>query len=1057
MESIVQWLDALGLGRYGTAFVEADIDATVLRDLDEADLRQLGVSAGHRQQLLRAIAELSEDQSPAPTPPDPPPAEAERRQLNVLFCDLVGSTALASRLDPEDTRELIGAYHRCCAAVIERLGGFVGKYMGDGVLAYFGYPRAGEHDPERAVAAGLELVQAVRALDPNLALEVRVGIASGLVVVGDLIGARAAREQAVVGETPTLAVRLQGIAEPGMVVVGPRTRQLLGRLFEYRELAPIALPGTAEPQPAFAVLRRSAVHGRFEARQHGALVPLVGRAAELDLLRARWRQASDGAGSVVLLTGEAGIGKSRIAQAFQDWLQSEPRRRRLRFYCSQLHQDSTLHPFVAQLERSVGFQHEDTPAEKLDKLDALFDRTGATAEDRALIADLLALPGIERYGTALPAAAQRKRSTLDAITRHLRALAREQPLLLLFEDVQWIDPTSLELLDELAGLAPQLPVLLLVAGRPEFAAAWAGEPHVTTLPLGRLARDECLALIGSIAGQALAADVVETIVRRSDGVPLFIEEVTRAALEIEPGAPSAAAIPSSLIASLTARLDRLGPAKEVAQIGAVLGREFDYELLAAVAGRPDQELRAALERLSDAGLLFHRDSERATYVFKHTLLQDTAYNALLRSSRREWHARIAAAIAARFPEIAETRPAVLARHYTEAGAPADAITWWERAAERALTQSANVEAVGHLNSALGLLSELPAADRQEREVRLRLKLVAPLLSTTGLASRESEQNYLRITALTDQAKLSRELLHVLWGRAAMLVVRSDLDQADEVGEWFVARAVEASLPNGACIGLRLLSYAALLRGDIPRARRQFDRSQGHYARDARTVFPGYPLDLHSTLLCHEALLLQQEGAPDRAAERCAAALAMATADKPSTAEAYVLLHVALAHMIAGDRSRAAAAAERFAALIERIDLDYYRWHVDALSGWAEARAGALDAGLARLRRGLELRHRYLANAWAPVYLLAEAELLIGSGKAGAALDVLDRCAALMRDLQQHYGEPELHRLRALALGATGADFAAVDAAFALAIDAARARGLKLYEQRAAAGRARLFA
>jgi class 3 adenylate cyclase len=1059
METIVEWLDALGLGRYGAAFAEADIDSAVLRDLNDTDLRQLGVSPGHRKRLLRAIAELSETQSDAPAPPEPRASEAERRQLSVLFCDLVGSTALASRLDPEDMGELLGAYHRCCTEVIERLGGFIGKYMGDGVLAYFGYPYAGEDDPERAVAAGLELVRTVRHIHPGAVLEVRIGVASGLVVVGDLIGRRAAQEQAVVGETPSLAVRLQGLAEPGMVLVGPRTRRLLGRLFEYRELGPVALPGAAEPQPVFAVLRRSAVHSRFEARQDGELAPLVGRAAELDLLRDRWREASAGSGGVVVLSGEAGIGKSRIAQAFQDWLGDQPRRRRLRYYCSPLHQDSALHPFVAQFEHSVGFQHDDAPAQKLDKLDALFDRLGTIAQDRALIAALLALPGAERYGPPLPAPAERKRGTLDAIIRHLCALAHEQPLLLLFEDVQWIDPTSCELLDRIAELVPHLPALLLVTGRPEFDAAWTSQPRVATLALGRLDRGDCVALVGGIAGRALPADLVETIVRRGDGVPLFIEEVTRAVLEIEPGAPSAAVIPSSLIASLTARLDRLGPAKEVAQIGAVLGREFTYELLAAVAGRPDQELRAALERLSAAGLLLRRGAaDQATYVFKHTLLQDTAYDALLRAPRRDWHARIAKTIATRFPEIAETRPAVLARHYTESGSPEDAITWWERAAERALAPSAHVEAVSHLKSALALLGELAAAGRHEREVRLRLKLVAPLVATTGLASRESEENYVRITALTQQqAKLSRELLHVLWGRAAMLVVRSDLDRADELGELFVARAAAASLPNGACIGLLLLSYAALLRGDMRRARRQFDRSQAHYVREARVVFPGYPLDLHAAMLCHEALLLQQEGASDRAAARCAEALALAKAGKPATAEAYVLLHVALTELIAGDRPRVAAAAERFAALTERIDLDYYRWHVEVLRGWVEAGSGTLDAGLARIRGGLELRHRYLANAWVPVYLLCQAELLLRSGSPDAALAVLDDCAAQMRALQQHYGEPELHRLRAVALRAAGADFATADAAFANAVDTARRRGLKLYELRAAAGRALLSA
>ena len=1060
MEAIVQWLEELGLGRYGAAFVEADIDPAVLPDLNEADLQRLGVTLGHRKRLLRAIAALAEPGRPPPGPSGAtsvPSPEAERRQLSVMFCDLVGSTALASRLDPEDLREVIGAYHRCCTDVIGQLGGFVAKYMGDGVLAYFGYPHAGEDDPERAVVAGLELVEAVRRIEAGVPLQARVGVASGLVVVGDLIGQGAAQEQAVVGETPNLAARLQDLAEPGMVVVGPRTRRLLGRLFDYRELGPVALKGFTEPQTVFAVLGRSVVESRFEARQEREVSPLIGRGAEMNTLLGCWRQVRAGEGRIVVLTGEPGIGKSRLAQEFQDRLRDEPHRQ-LRYFCSPRHQDSALYPFIARFERSAGFQREDEPPARRDKLDALLDRTGTAAEDRSLIAALLGLPDGGRDADKLTPQ-QRKRNTLDALIRYVRSPARDQPVLMLFEDVHWIDPTSLELLDSIAELVPSEPLLLLIAGRPEFEASWTGEPHVTTLALTRLEPRDCAALIGRIAGEPLPGSLVETIVQRSDGVPLFVEEITQAVLEAEPGAErSTSLIPTSLIASLTARLDRLGPAKEVAQIGALLGREFNYELLAAVAGRTDAELQASLERLTAAGLLFARGTPQdSSFLFKHALVQDAAHNTLLRSARRDWHARIAKAITSRFADTAQTQPALLAHHYTEAGLFDEAITWWERAAERARTQSANVEAANHLKIALALLGLLPdSTERAQREVRLRLRLVGPLVATTGLASKQSEDNYVTIAELTEQAGASLEVLRVLWGRSAMLLVRSDLDKAEELSKRFVGLATQARLTNGPCIGYRILGYAALLRGDIMLARQHFDASLRDYAREVPFVFPDYSIDLHSAMLCHEALLLQQEGFLDRASKRSAEAIAVAKADKGPTAEAYVLMHVALANMIAGDVQRAADAATSLGELTDRFDLGYSRWHAEVLLGWTAAGSGTLEEGIARIRNGLELRHRYMANTWVPVYLLAQAELLIGHGRFADAFPLLDESAALMVELQQHYGEPELHRLRAVALRATAADPAITDASFDRAIAAAQRRGAKLYELRAANCRAQFW-
>jgi class 3 adenylate cyclase len=565
----------------------------VLPKLTSEDLREIGVAAiGHRRKLLEAIAALG---SPAPTAAArraavsdaSAPAEAERRQLTVMFCDLVGSTALSARLDPEDLRVVFGAYHRCVAAVIGRAGGFVAKYMGDGVLAYFGYPRADEHDAERAVRAGLALVEGVAGLDTaaEMRLRVRVGIATGLVVVGDLIGQGAAQEQAVVGETPNLAARLQAMAEPGSVVIAPSTRRLTGGLFDYEDLAAVEIKGLAAPVAVSRVLRESGAESRFEALRASA-TPLVGRDEELALLQRRWQQAKAGDGCVVLVSGEPGIGKSRLAQTLLERLSGEPYTR-LRFYCSPHHQDTALYPTITQLERAAGFRREETADERLDKLEAVLSQAADDLGEAApLLAALLSLPADERYPPLKFTPQKQKEKTLQALVAQIEGLAARQPLLMLFEDAHWSDPTSLELLDLIIDRVPALPVFLILTYRPEFAPPWVGRPHISLLSLSRLApRQRAEMIVGVTGGKALPEDIAAQIRDRTDGVPLFVEELTKAVIEsgvltdmgdryaaVGPVAPLA--IPATLQASLLARLDRLAPVREVAQIGAALGRQF---------------------------------------------------------------------------------------------------------------------------------------------------------------------------------------------------------------------------------------------------------------------------------------------------------------------------------------------------------------------------------------------------------------------------------------------------------------------------------------------------
>src|SRR6185437_2989506 len=744
---VAAWLHHLGLERYVAAFRDNDIDAEVLPKLTAEDLISIGVtSVGHRRKLLDAIAGLSDALPRAvaavSAPGAPAQVEAERRQLTVMFCDLVGSTALSTRHDPEDLRVLIGDYHGAVAETVGRFHGFVAKYMGDGVLIYFGYPQAHEDDAEQAVRAAFAVIEAVSLLAAREDLRVRLGIATGLAVVGDLIGEGAAQERGVVGETPNLAARLQALATPNTLVIAEATRRQIGELFELQDLGPQQLAGFAEPQRVWRVLDESGVVSRFEALRSGE-TPLVGRDEEIELLRRRWEQAIGGEGRVVLISGEPGIGKSRLAAALSAHLESEPHTR-LRYFCSPHHQDSALYPFKSQLERAAGFGRDDTADAKLGKLRALLAPGSRDDDEIALLSELLSLCSSAADVNLSP---QRKREKLlEALLNQLEAEARHRPVLMIFEDIHWIDPTSRELLDLCVDRVRHLPALLAITFRPEFQPPWDGRSHVLNLALNRLGERDGEALVHKLASNAsLAPDVIAEIVERTDGVPLFVEELTKAVLEsasqsdrvtavLGAASPAAQPVPATLHASLMARLDRLGPVpKEIAQIGATLGREFSYQVIEAVAQRPERELRAALGQLRAARLLFCRGAPpHATYLFKHALVQDAAYGTLLRRRRQELHGRVAAALETQFADLAERQPELLARHLTAAGDTERAAHQWLTAGQHAAAQSAYLEAIAHLERGLGLLHSLPeSADRHGCDIDLQLALAGCLLTAKG--------------------------------------------------------------------------------------------------------------------------------------------------------------------------------------------------------------------------------------------------------------------------------------------------------------------------------------
>ena len=770
---IVIWLRSLGLGKYEAAFRDNEIDETVLPSLTHETLKELGVTAvGHRLKLLDAIAALRSDASVKKPSVDAattssasaPEDRAERRQVTVMFSDLVGSTALSARMDPEDLREVISAYQKFVAEAVQRFGGFVAKYMGDGVLVYFGYPQAHEYDAERAVRAGLELVAAVSDLKTHVPLQMRVGIATGLVVVGDLIGSGASQEQAIVGETPNLAARLQGVAEPNSVVIAESTRKLVGSLFELEVLGAQDLKGIVGPVRAWAAIRPSSVESRFEALHASGVTELVGREEELEILLRRWSKAKGGEGQVVLLSGEPGIGKSRLTAALLERIGAEPHTC-LRYFSSPQHSDSSLYPIISQMERAAGFAHDDSPQTKLDKLDAMLAQSSTSRQNAALLAQMLSLPNDGRYTTLELAAQQRRQQTLEALTAQLKSLSRSKPVLMIFEDVHWLDPTSLEALSRTIDRLKTLGVLLVITYRPEFEPPWIGRPYVAALNLNRLGEHEIIALIDRVIGnRRLPPNIQQDIVERTDGIPLFVEEMTKAVLEAESegaarqtasAVPShARLVPASLHASLMARLDRLGSAKEVAQIGAVIGREFSHALLGAVARAPEAELQSALDRLIVAGLLFRRGvPPHAAYLFKHALVQDAAYGTLLREPRRSLHARVAEILETQFPETAENQPELLARHCTEAGLIETAVGLWGKAGLRSLERSALVEASEQLTQALNLTARLPATPALRRqEIKLQVALITPLIHVKGYAAPETKLAVNRARVLIEQAE-----------------------------------------------------------------------------------------------------------------------------------------------------------------------------------------------------------------------------------------------------------------------------------------------------------------
>ena len=1022
---VATWLHELGLAQYAAAFIENSVSVDLLPSLTADDLKDLGVSAvGHRRRLLNAIAALSAAAAPAggehtEQPKSAWPDVAERRQLSVMFCDISGSTALSTRLDPEDLSAVVRAYQTCVRATITSFGGFIARYVGDGVLIYFGWPEAHETDAEIAVRAALAVIAAVgQSPLHGEHLSIRIGIATGLVVVGAPIGEGDARQQTAIGETPNLAARLQALATPDTVVIDESTRSQIGSLFVLEDLGPQRLSGFAAPQGAWRVIGESDAASRFEALRSEA-TPLIGRNEELDLVLRRWQQAKAVEGRVVLFSGEPGIGKSRLTAAVLDAVAEEPHTR-LRWFCSPHHQDSALYPVIVQLERATGIARGDTAEEKLAKLRELIDVE--SQDDFELIAELLSLPN---SAETLALSSQRKREKLfEALLRQLMVLAQRRPVVAVFEDVHWIDPTSRELLDLMIDRVRQTSVLLMVTFRPEFQPGWTGQPHVALLTLNRLGSRDAVALVKGLAGNVpLGSEVIEEIVERTDGVPLFVEELTNAVLERSDGAagvaavlsasPGAAmAVPPALLASLIARLDRIGPiAREIAQIGAVLGREFNYDLIEGVAQRATSELQTALTQLSAAGLLFCRGMPPASsYLFKHALVQDAAYSTLLRSRRQELHARVAAVLSQDFPELAERQPELLAQHLTAAGDDARAVEQWLKAGQYAASRLTYHEAIAHLERGLAALRSLPTgSSRDNQEIELQLARGLCLFTAKGAVA--ALPAYTRAHELADRGGSSRQRFEALCGVWQSNAVSGGFVAARPFSERLL-QMTESEQDTG----LRLQAHhsgwsTSIMIGELSKAREHADAGRQLYDpethRAHRLVYGGHDPGVCARYIggCAEWLL----GHPERALASIAESLALADRVAHPFTSMTALNFAFAVHLSNRQPDEVLKRLESAEALVAEQRLSFIV-EPAIMRGAALAGLGAVDEAIVLIRQGLTKTHQRGATFFLPFGLAFLADALIRHGEQAAALAAACEGLEVAGRTGEHVWDAELHRL-----------------------------------------------
>ncbi len=1088
-DRVSAWLESLGLDGYRETFQQNAITWDVLSELNDGDLASLGVLLGHRKKLLRAIARLSPSREgdgtePLPVPTDqktePFPSDrerAERRQLTVMFCDLVGSTALARRLDPEDVQEIIRRFLDACGQAINRFHGYIAKYMGDGLLVYFGYPHAHEHDAERAVHAGLAVLELVKALprehcpDEGFEIATRIGIATGPVIVGELIGQETAKERSVFGETPNLASRLQGLAAPNQLIIDSVTKRLVGREFKCADQGAVSLKGFEAPVRVWQVLSATPSASRFESYRSGRLVDFIGREHETALLLGRWREAVEGEGQVVLLCGEAGIGKSRLVRYLRDRL-AEDHHEVIQSQCSPHHTNTVLHPVITYLRQAAGLAGEDGIPMQRQKLVTLMAHHGL--DDRitvALFADLLSIEGNEQDQPAHVSPDKRKEMTLEALAHYLQRLADRSPVLLIVEDAHWLDPTTLDLMTRVIDRIRQMRVLALITFRPDFRPVWTEYSHVTFLTLSRLPRRQSIELIASMTrGKVLPHEIQQAILAKTDEVPLYIEELTENLLEtglLAEGTDSFTLkaplndmmIPDSLQSLLMERVDRLGPEKEIVQTGAAIGREFTYELLRETVDVTDSQLNSALDLFVSSGLIL-QGGERSLsrYRFKHMLVQEAAYNTLPKKSRRLLHARIARILEEKFPQRAQLEPEFLAYHFEQAGLTRQAITYWRLAARRDADRSANIEALNHFNSALTLLQALPAdMERDALELDLLIARGAPMVTVKGYASQEIERNYLKARELSHNKCGSEQYFLSVWGLWVFYLVRGPLATACDLAEQLLSLAEREQNPDLLIRAHESVGSTYSFLGRFEEAKTNLLAAKSHYdpTRHRSQILP-YAQDPGITARIILARTLWILGEVDQVEALSQEAIGMARQLEHPFTLAFALATVSWIYSTVRDARRTLIFAEEAVAISTKYSFEVTLAWATSLQGWALAEKGE-EQGLVRLVKGLSAAQAAGAILNNTFTLAQLAEIYMRQKRFDEGLGAIAEAEKLVLSQGERCWQAELLRLKGeLLLEQSEQSAAAAEQCFSKALMIAQEQHANMLELRAATSMARLL-
>jgi class 3 adenylate cyclase/predicted ATPase len=1087
-DRVAAWLNHLGLGTYCESFQRNAIAWDMLPELNEGDLEALGVVLGHRKILVRAIAQLSpsaEAKGPGSLPiavsPDtqsfpPERDQAERRQLTVLFCDLVDSTALSRRVDPEDLQDAVRRFLDACSHTIGRFNGYIAKYMGDGMVVYFGYPQAHEHDAERAVHAGLAILDTVKALHhdnphPEFGMAARIGIATGHVVVGDLMGQDTAKERSVFGETPNLAARLQALAQPNQLIIDPVTKRLVGHEFEFGDLGAVSLKGFDTPVQAWQVLSTRLSASRFESYRASHLTNFVGREQELSLLLGRWREAVGGEGQVMLLCGEAGIGKSRMTRSFCDRLADE-RCQTIQFQCSPYHTNTALYPAINFLRQAAGLASQDSAQAQLEKLDAMARESGIENQDTvSLLADLLSIRGDHRYPALTVSSEKRKDMTLEALVQYLQGLADRCPVLFIMEDAHWLDPTTLDLMARIIDRVRQMRVLLLMTFRPEFKPVWADYSHVTSLTLSRLPRRQSAELVVAITGEkALPPEVQQAILAKADGIPLYIEALTENVLEsglltekndefTVKASLTELPIPDSLHALLMERVDRLGPAKDIAQTGAAIGREFTYELLQATLEVPDSELKNALDLFVASGLVFQEgEIPLATYHFKHALVQDAAYSTLPKKPRRVLHSRIAKALESRFPERVNMEPELLAYHYEQAGLAGPAVEYWHRAARRGAERSANIEALSHFHRAIELLKELPeGSERNALELELLLARGAPLLSVKGYASDDMEHNYRRAKELLQEHSDSVHQFRAIWGLWVFHMFRGQLANARGLAEDLLALAHREQSSDLLVEAHRFVGTTYFYLGRFDEARTHLLTSKSLYdpiQHSAHAVLYGQDPGITTRILLARTLWILGEVV--QAETVALEALGMARELEHPYTLVFILVYTSWIYSTLHNAERTLELAAEAIVVSTRYSFELGLAWATTSQGWALAETGHED-GLGTLLHGLAATRVTGASVNNTLILALLADIYLRHKRIDEALATIEDALKLAVTGGNLFWQAELLRLKGeLLLGQSDPSVQAAEECFCGALKIAQGQHAKMHELRAATSLAKLW-